>query len=231
MASRRLFDGAQIELGILPIVGLEPITGTGNITLGALTVSGAGTVSSSAITGVGNITLGDLTIAGAGNVAGGPVAGVGNITLGNFFIAGAGTLGPEPPPTPIIGGGGSGASKGKGWLRERQILEDALRKIEEQEIRQIANVISQSEIPQARRVVKKLVDYSGEIKQIESLQRSLLKFEEENRKRDFKSQKDADIQAAVGQLQELLLDDQEVIDIFFEVEKLETQHIMLAMIH
>lgn len=46
MATRRLFDGAQIEIGSLPIEGAVAvgITGTGNITLSALTVAGAGTL-------------------------------------------------------------------------------------------------------------------------------------------------------------------------------------------
>ncbi len=91
MPSRRLFDGAQIEIGSLPIVG----------------------AAAGGVTGAGSITLGDLTVAGAGAVAGGPVTGAGNITLGALAVAGIGTLGPEPPPPLVIGGGGPGGARGR----------------------------------------------------------------------------------------------------------------------
>lgn len=89
------------------------VTGAGSITLGALTVAGAGTLGPAPITGTGSITLGALTIAGAGTVAGGPVTGAGNITLGALTVAGIGTLGPEPPPPPVTGGGGPGNARGR----------------------------------------------------------------------------------------------------------------------
>ena len=49
------------------------ITGSASITLGALTVAGAGTVSGGAITGAANITLGALTLAAAGTLGLSPV--------------------------------------------------------------------------------------------------------------------------------------------------------------
>lgn len=66
-----------------------------------------------AVTGVGNITLGALTVAGSGTVAGGPITGVGNITFGALTIAGSGTLGPQPPPPLVTGGGGPGNARGR----------------------------------------------------------------------------------------------------------------------
>lgn len=54
------------------------------------------------ITGAGNITLGALTVAGAGTVSGGGITGAANITLGALTVAGIGTLGPEPPAPPVI---------------------------------------------------------------------------------------------------------------------------------
>jgi len=58
MASRRLFDGAQIELGLLPIVGVSGISGAGSVTLSALTgISAAGL----SIFGATNGTLDGLT--------------------------------------------------------------------------------------------------------------------------------------------------------------------------
>lgn len=58
------------------------------------------------ITGSASITLGALTVAGAGTVADG-ITGAGSITLGALTVAGIGTLEPEPPAPPItaLGGG------------------------------------------------------------------------------------------------------------------------------
>ncbi|MCE2922078.1 MAG: hypothetical protein LW837_19300, partial [Roseomonas sp.] len=79
------------------------ITGTANITLGALTVAGTGDLGPEPITGSANITLGALTVAGTGTVSGGGITGTANITLGALTVAGTGTLGPEPPAPPVTG--------------------------------------------------------------------------------------------------------------------------------
>lgn len=102
MATRRLFDGAQIEIGSLPIEGgvAGGVTGSGNITLDAAIVTGTGTLGPAPITGTGNITLGSLTIAGAGTVSGGPVTGTGNIVLGALTISGTGVVPVPPAPEP-----------------------------------------------------------------------------------------------------------------------------------
>ena len=77
------------------------ITGSANVTLGTLTVAGAGTLGPEPITGSANITLGALTVAGTGTVSGGGITGTANITLGALTVAGTGTLGPEPPAPPV----------------------------------------------------------------------------------------------------------------------------------
>ena len=77
------------------------ITGSANVTLGALTVAGAGNLGPEPITGSANITLGALTVAGTGTVSGGGITGTANITLGALTVAGTGTLGPEPPAPPV----------------------------------------------------------------------------------------------------------------------------------
>ncbi len=99
MRSRRLFDGAQIELGLIPVEAATGggITGSANITLGALTVAGTGTLGPTPITGSANITLGALTLVGTGDVTSpSGITGSANITLDALTVAGAGTLGPSP---------------------------------------------------------------------------------------------------------------------------------------
>ncbi|MFN8992331.1 MAG: hypothetical protein ACK5X3_01475 [Pseudomonadota bacterium] len=76
------------------------ITGSANVTLGTLTVAGAGNLGPEPITGSANITLGALTVAGTGTVSGG-ITGTANITLGALTVAGTGTLGSEPPAPPV----------------------------------------------------------------------------------------------------------------------------------
>lgn len=107
---------ANITLGALTVagtgdLGAAPITGSANITLGALTVAGAGTLGPEPITGSASITLSALTVAGAGTVSGGGITGTANITLGALTVAGTGTLGPEPPAP--VGGGGPGNVRGR----------------------------------------------------------------------------------------------------------------------
>jgi hypothetical protein len=111
-------------------VGPAPITGTGNITLNALTATGAGTVGPEPITGVGNITLGALTVTGTGTVGGG-VTGVGNITLGALTVAGLGTVGPVPPP-PLVTGGGDDAPARTEDIRRLAKREKRRQRLEEE---------------------------------------------------------------------------------------------------
>jgi hypothetical protein len=65
------------------------------------------------ITGSASITLGALTVAGAGTLGPEPITGTGSITLGALTVAGIGTVEPEPPPLPVIGGGGPGNARGR----------------------------------------------------------------------------------------------------------------------
>jgi hypothetical protein len=90
LATRRLFDGAQIELGILPIatLGVSSITGVGSITLGSLTGVSNATLS---ISGTGSVTLGSLTGSGTG-VLGSTITGTGSVTLGALTGSGTGSV-------------------------------------------------------------------------------------------------------------------------------------------
>ena len=62
MSTRRLFDGAQSEIGSLPIVAASSmVTATGAVTLDAVAVAGVGT---STIQASGAVTLDAVAIAG-----------------------------------------------------------------------------------------------------------------------------------------------------------------------
>lgn len=124
---------------------------------------------------------------------------------------------PPPPPTPQ--GGGPGTAQGtkerrRGWARERAIFEESLRRFDPEhqaELRRIAQTLADSEQPQAQRIARKLADYTGEIAQVESLQRELGKLEAAQRSRITTAQRDADIQAAAAELREILRDEEDTL--------------------
>jgi hypothetical protein len=71
MASRRLFDGAQIELDILPIVAAAPagVTADLSATLGALTLAADATITQPSVTADLSATLAALTLSSDATVA------------------------------------------------------------------------------------------------------------------------------------------------------------------
>jgi hypothetical protein len=137
-------------------------------------------------------------------------------------------------------GGGSGnakrKTKGRGWLREREIFEASLRAVEQQDIRRIARVMVESQQPQAQRIARKLIDYRGEIAQIESLQRELAKLEVAQRAaeaaqrlRVSRAEHESDLRAASDALAELLHNDADLIHTFTVTQEFEA-HQMLAVL-
>ena len=134
---------------IAALAGSE-ITGSANITLGALTVSGEGTLGPAPITGTGSITLGALTVAGTGTVTDG-ITGVANITLGALTVAGTGTLGPEPPALAV--GGGPGNARGR--QRPVYMVDDKVFDSPAAAARYLASVTSPELAPEAPRATPK----------------------------------------------------------------------------
>lgn len=128
------------------------ITGSANITLGALTLAGTGTVADG-VTGAGNITLGTLTLAGVGDVSGGPITGAANITLGALTLAATGALGPEPPPPPVTGGGGPGNARGR--QRPVYMVDDKVFDSPAAAARYLASVTLPEPAPEAPRAAPK----------------------------------------------------------------------------
>jgi len=157
----------------------------------------------------------------------------GNFFGGQFF--GGQFFGDIPPPTPPAVGGGASAGRrgrlrGEGWARERELLERSLQQIEEQGLRQIARTLADSDRPQAQRIARKLVDYNGELEQIQSLRRELAKLEVAQQERTAanlaRQQYDADMQAAAAELRAVLRDDDDAIAVINAAEVMDIQHVM-----
>lgn len=103
MASRRLFDGAQIELGILPIVGAAAagITADLSVTLDDVTLSADGTVASTGITGDLSATLGAATLASTGTITQPGITANLSSTLDSLTLASNATI-VLPPGTGVV---------------------------------------------------------------------------------------------------------------------------------
>ena len=167
-----------------------------------------------------------LLAAGGGGVTADLSATLANVTLsadGTITLPG------------LLGGGGASAKRrgrlrGEGWGREREILELSLQQIEEQGLRQIARTLADSDRPQAQRIARKLVDYNGEIEQIESLRRELAKLEVAQQERTAanlaRQQYDADIQAAAAELRAVLRDDDDAIAAIHAAEAMDIRHVL-----
>ena len=88
MATRRLFDGAQIELGILPLVqaATSGIVGNANITLDSFTLV---STASLLIRGNANITLDPVTVSSTGSLS---ISGALSRTLDDFTLVSTASL-------------------------------------------------------------------------------------------------------------------------------------------
>lgn len=158
----------------------------------------------------------------------------GYVSLLAFWIGGAANPGGVPPAPVATGGGASakrrGRLRGEGWGREREILEASLQRIEQQDVQRIARVMADSERPQAQRIARKLVDYSGEAGEIESLRREIAKLEAARRERiaaeASQAEREADLRAAMAELRDVLRDDEEVMYAIDALEQLEAQQIL-----
>jgi hypothetical protein len=122
---------------------------------------------------------------------------------------------------PQVGGGGGGPGNAvsirrrnqRGWANERAALEYSLQEFDRQrraDLERIAQTLVDSGQAQAQRIARKLADYTGELAQVESLQRELAKLEASQRSRELWAERNQDVQAAAAELSDILRDDEDV---------------------
>lgn len=136
-----------------------------------------------------------------------------------------------PPPPHVVGGGGPGTAagarkRGKGWVREREAFEESLLRFDpdhQAALRRISQALTDSKQPQANRIARKLLDYDGELKQVESLKKELAKLEVLQNNRILAGQFDADLKAAAAELSEILLDEEDCIAAAMAIDEFESQ--------
>jgi hypothetical protein len=118
----------------------------------------------------------------------------------------------------VVGGGGPGGNAAQ-YKRSRPspAHEWELELQQAARLASIAKELATSDRPQARRIAKKLEDYTGEIRQVESLRRELAKLEAVQREKQFRSeierQKSQDLQDAAQELDAILADDEDALDL------------------
>jgi hypothetical protein len=134
---------------------------------------------------------------------------------------------------PAPSGGGTSRKRGDGWGREREILEQSLRRIEQEDVRRIATQMAESDRPQARRIARKLVDYTGELRELQSLQREIAKLQAAQREQiadqQLRQQQESELAAAAVELRQLLRDEEEVLAAVQLVIDLEARTVLNAL--
>jgi hypothetical protein len=218
-------------MSLLLAAGGGGVTADLSATLAALTLSADGTITQPAVTADLSVTLGAVTLSSDATIASVAITADLSATLANVTLSADGTI-----TLPVLLGGGGASAKrrgrlrGEGWGREREILELSLQQIEEQGLRQIARTLADSDRPQAQRIARKLVDYNGEIEQIESLRRELAKLEVAQQERtaanQARQQYDADMQAAAAELRAVLRDDDDAIAAIHAAEAMDIRHVL-----
>lgn len=136
------------------------------------------------------------------------------------------------------GGGGPGNAiniqrrKPRGWANERAAFEQSLLEPDEQrqaDLGRIAQTLADSGQAQAQRIARKLADYTGELTQVESLQRELAKLEAVQRSRELWAERNQDVQAAAAELSDILRDDEDLAGALVALHEHETR-LMLGVL-
>lgn len=201
------------------------VTADLSATLAAVTLSSDATVASAGVTADLSATLAALALSSGATITQPAITGNLSATLGALTLSALASSG-------VAGGGGASArrQRGRGWAREREILEQSLLQIDEAQIQSIARAMADSERPQAQRIARKLIDYSGEVAQIESLRRELAKLEAAQQERTeanlARQQYDADMQAAAVELRAVLRDDDDAIAALQAAEEMDIRHVL-----
>lgn len=162
--------------------------------------------------------------------------------LVGLFDGASSTQGPTPPPTPVVptysggGGGGGGATfvyeRPRDW-KARDGFDRRLQAEVEAQVRRLGAVFGDADSRQAQRIARKLADFTGEQRQIDSLQRELAKLQLEQEARAAAAEREqlerevALIEAAI-ELRALLYDEQDALDALEALHEFETRAVLAA---
>jgi hypothetical protein len=142
--------------------------------------------------------------------------------------------GPLPPPPPPPSGGGPGGPGSSTSVRGVSPAHEwELELLQAARLASVAKQLARSDRPQAKRLARKVADYSGTIKEAESLQREIAKLEAVQRERSARTadevERDRELRAAVNELADILLEEEDAIQAFITLEEFETGILLSAL--
>jgi hypothetical protein len=226
------------ERGLLTLTGFAPaVVASALLALGvgSLTLTGYAPTVTTAATPV-NVTVtpgaGALALQGYAPTVSADVSASVSPSLGALALTGyAPTVSGDVPQ--IVGGGGPGNQGQRATpVRRSQAHEWELELQQAARLASIASEMAQSDNRQARRIARKLEDYTGDVKQAESLRRELAKLEAVQREKQFRNeierQKSQDLQDAARELDAILADDEDALDLLMANYDLEAD-LLLAV--
>jgi hypothetical protein len=134
---------------------------------------------------------------------------------------------PPPPPPPPTGGGPGGPGAGRRAHEWELELQQAAR------LAAIGKELAKSDSRQARRLARKVADYTGDIRQTEILRRELSKLEAAQREQVARTaeeiERDRELRAAINELDNILLEEEDAIQAFIEFEEFEARLLLAAV--
>lgn len=224
----RLYPGV-VDAALTPDRGLLTITGFAPsvvvsvllaLGVGSLNLTGYAPTVTAGTTPV-DVTVtpgaGALVLQGYAPTVTVPVDASVTTALGALNLTGyAPTVSGDAPQ--VVGGGGPGGNAAQyNRPRPSPAHEWELELAQSARLASIARELATSDRPQARRIARKLADYTGEIRQAESLRREIAKLEAVQRQTQFRSeierQKSQDLQEAARELDAILADDEDALDL------------------
>ena len=223
------------DRGLLTLTGFAPAVvasalltlGFGSLTLTSFAPTVTTATNVTVTPGAGALALQGYapTVATSANVS--VTTGLGALSLTGH----APTVSGSAPQ--IVGGGGPGNQGQRAPpARRSQAHEWELELQQAARLASIAKELATSDRPQARRIARKLEDYTGDVKQAESLRRELAKLEAVQREKQFRNeierQKSQDLQDAARELDAILADDEDALDLLMANYDLEAD-LLLAV--
>jgi len=135
---------------------------------------------------------------------------------------------------PVSGSGTSVTKKRTtGWVRERELLSLSLKQIHDQELQKIGQNLIRSEQPQVKKVVKKLIDYAGDVEKSKSLDLEIKRLErflqEKKIFEGLEKEKQKELRDALSTLKDVLKEDMEILEMYLDIEKNETIELLCVI--
>jgi hypothetical protein len=107
------------------------------------------------------------------------------------------------------------------------------KQIHDQELQKIGQNLIRSEQPQVKKVVKKLIDYAGDVEKSKSLDLEIKRLErflqEKKILEGLEKEKQKELRDALSTLKDILKEDMEILEMYLDIEKNETIELLCVI--